>query len=695
MAEFFKKVATPESQFKQSAGPSGPSVDVNARAELENQQRRGVGEALMSLVDTGAKVVGAVQEYNKAELARMRSENQLDVDADLADLGSFMSTYIDEQEEGKSLTDYEPEELKNHVDGAAKAFVDSKGLENKGYYKLIHEDLKNKSTVFFNRQTKANQLVQQERRYSTLGESFKSILAVSEDPTQAVDAFNAKLDESVGLEPRLIEVDGEQVMVNPAIKDTRENAKLRMLQPMLEKMMEERSPEFLDMMASEDFKEFFDIPDYDNVLEGAKQQVQSTINKRRQLNFDRIEESGYAMIDMGAVTRPQDVEGFFKQHVDNMSERDRPDTKQLMQLEAKMKKAVAVESTFQTLYPQIKKGDYTVLDRSGLEKKEVEAMKNKFFTVETGIQDLSPQGISEAVRSGNHDEELKKYFSSGYAMPPHLEKWANTPPSKGIEGMRDKYETFLQLNSITQDTSRTTMDLFNPKEYGRMMFAGNLIDNIDSGVMDDKEALQIYSTFNNDLQKNVDSFGTYTSPKAHAALQDEGVKEWLADMKTDAPWTYDDFSSQAYMGRQFKNYFSYAMETTDDIEEAKKTAEKMFYSRHTAFENPDGSEGVMTHEFKGFEVKDFVSVADNLLEFRDIKAAAGYLGLAKDYDFKGNLAFRPDPSYEKNKLMNFYYDDKFIVSMSADLMKSNVDKINKSKISSAEERNVLKTQTNK
>ena len=468
-----------------------------------------------------------------------------------------------------------------------------------------------------------------------------------------------------------------------------------MVQPILERIMTDRDPRALDLLESKEFKDFFDFPDYDNVIEAAKQQVQSTINKRRQMNFDRVEEAAYSSVDMGMIKKESDVKTFMKNEVDTMTEKDKPDTKQLMKLEASLLKAVRTEGTFQDLYKGIKDGDYTLLDRSGLEKKEVEAMKNKFFTVETGITDLSPKGISEAVKSGTYDTELKSYFNSGFALPPHLETWANTPPSKGIEGMREKYETFLQLNSITQDTSRTTLDLFKPKEYGRMMFAGNLIDNIDSGVMDDKEAIQIYSTFNNDLQKNVDSFGVYTSPKAHTALQDEGVKTWLADMQTDAPWTYDDFSSQAYMGRQFKNYFSYAMETTEDIDEAKKTAEKMFYSRHTAFENPDGSEGIMTHEFKGFEVKDFVSVADNLPEFRDIKAAAGYLGLAKDYDFKGNLAFRPDPSYEKNKLMNFYYDNKFILSMSADLMKSNVDKINKSKISSAEERNVLKTQTNK
>jgi len=43
--------------------------------------------------------------------------------------------------------------------------------------------------------------------------------------------------------------------------------------------------------------------------------------------------------------------------------------------------------------------------------------------------------------------------------------------------------------------------------------------------------------------------------------------------------------------------------------------------------------------------------------------------------------------------MNFYYDDKFIMSMSSELMQSNMEKLNKRKVRMAEERNVLKTQT--
>lgn len=690
--DFYKKVATPETQYQQSAAPSGPTVDANARAEAQNEAQNSLGSAIMDLAGTASTLVAVKQDYDKAELARMKSEHQLDVDTDLADIGSYMRTFIDQKNDGKGINDYEPEELRGLVDEATGSFIKSKNLSDKGYFKLIQEEVKQKSGIFFNKQTQANQKVKQDKRYGALMGSVKSLFDVSSDPETVVAQLRDKIDQNVGLGPKTVMVDGQEVEVNPSIKDSEENAKVRMVQPILQAIMEKRDPRALKMLESKEFKEFFDFPDYDNVINAAKQQVQSTINRNRQVSYDQIEEAGYFAMESGLFTTSGDVDTFFEEQLATIPEERRPESKRLMKLKSDFKESFDSELLFQNAYHSIKGGDYTVLERSDLKKKQIEAMKNKFFSVETGIDDLSPRGISDAVKSGQYDAQLKNYFSEGFPLPPHLEKWANTPPSNGIQGIRDKHETFLQLNTLTQDTSKSTLDLFKPKEYSRMMFAGNLIDNIDSGVMDEKEALQVYSTFNNDLKKNVDSFGTYTSPKAAAALQDDEVKEWLQEMKTDAPWTYDEFSSQAYMERQFTNYFSYAMETTDDIDKAKETAERMFYARHTAFENPDGSEGVMPHEFKSFDVKKFVEVAEELPEFQEIKEVAGYLGILKDYDFKSNLSFRPDPSYEKNKLMNFYYDGKFIVSMSSDMMRKNLNVLGKRKVKDAEKRNIQTTQ---
>jgi len=113
MSKFFQKVATPETGRQQSVSAGGPTTDANARAEAENDFNSNLGSAIMDLVGTTAKTIGAVKTYNKAEKAKLRAESQLDINADLADLGSYMKTFIDSKEEGKSIHDYEPDELRS------------------------------------------------------------------------------------------------------------------------------------------------------------------------------------------------------------------------------------------------------------------------------------------------------------------------------------------------------------------------------------------------------------------------------------------------------------------------------------------------------------------------------------------------------------------------------------------------------
>lgn len=694
MADYYQKVATPQTQFRQQATPSGPSVDANAQAEARNDAQSNLGAALMSLVGTAATVSNIQDQMSAEEKRRMKVEHQLDIDSDLSNLGSFSTAYIDGLDSNKKITDYTPRELRDHLEKASDEYIKANGLGDKPYFDVLKEDMDAKKLALFNRQAGINKETQKELRYGSFMSQVKSTFRASNSPEDIVAELKDSLTKNVGIGSKQVEIDGEMVEITPSIQDTEDNAKLRMLQPIIESVMTDRDPKALQLLESKEFKEFFDVPDYKNVVNSAKQQVQSTLNKNRRVSYDKMEEAGFFAMESGMFTKPSDIETFMKEQLAPLDETNRPETKRIIGLKSALMESLQAEMTFQQNYEAIKSGDYTILQRSNMPKKQIEAMENKFFTVETGIQDLSPQGITEAVKSGQFDAQLKSYFSEGYPIPPYLEKWANTAPSGGISGLRDKHDTFLQLNTLMQDTNKSALDIFNPKEYGRMMFLGNLVDNIDSGVLDDKEALSVYSTFNNDLEKNVDSFGTFISQKAATELNSEATQKWLSDVKTDAPWTIDEFSSQAYMERQFKNYFSYAMEATDDPEQARSMAEDMFYKRHTAFENPDGSEGVIPYEFKALTVEDFTKIAENDPDstIESLREAAGYLGTFKEYEFRSNLSFKPDPSYEKNKLMNLYYDGKFIKSYSAESMMNNIKVINAGNVSRAEERNVSRTQ---
>jgi hypothetical protein len=695
MSKFFERVATPEIGMQQSAAPNGPTVDANARAEAQNDINNNLGSALQDLIGSAGAIASIKENYDRQEMAKMRAENDLDAESDLANIGSYIVSGVDSLAEDKNITDYTPEELKSAVDKMSSRYIKEKGLENKGYFKLIQEKIKEKSKVLLDKQYKTNEKVQKEKKYGVLMNSVKSVFDVSADPSTVVGQLQDKLDQNVGLDTKVINVDGKDVEFTPAINDTEENAKMRMLQPILESVMANRDPKAMRLLESKEFKEFFDFPDYDNVISAGKQQVQSTINKNRQMSYDKMEESAYFTMDAGMFKSTKDVKAFMKESLENIKEEDRPETKSIIRLESNLLKSFETEDIFQKNIEALKKNDFTVLERSGLKEKEVKAVKNKFFAVETGIDDLSPDGITTALTSGSNDSQIKKYLSEGYPWAPDLVSWANTPPSGGLDGIRKKRDAVIQLTALTQDTPTTVLDLFTPKEYSRMMFSNTLIDNIDSKTLDESNAYQVYSSFNNDLEKNVDSFGHFTSVKASAALSEESVEKWLSNKKSDAPWTYDEFSSQAYRERQFKNYFSYAMETTPDIDKAMELAENMFESRHVEFENPDGSEGTLPSEFKSYAVKDFVSVARNLDAFQSIKEGASFLGLAKDYSFDRNLSFKPDPSYEKNKLMNFFYDGSFITSLDVKKMSNKLKEIGEIKKNAAELRNIKKTQSNK
>ncbi len=704
MADFYQKVATPQTQFRQQRSDSGPSVDANARAQAQNSAQNNIGSAIMSLIGTSATISNIKDTQDDLNKKKMYAENRLNIKADTHGLASFMDVELKARakKDGKGVEDYSDQEIKNILNESSDSFSKAHNLSEKEYFSLTQEAMEEKKLAVLDRQLNINTETRKNKKYNTFVNEAKTIFKVSEDPQVIVASMDQLLKTSVGFENVTIQDEnGKDITYQPEIQDTQENAKLRLIQPMVEDVMSSKDPKALRMLESKEMKEFFkDVPDYDNLVNAAKFQVQSTLNKNRQISYDKIEESAYFAMDSGLFTSAKDVDSYIDEQLSTLGEDNVPDTKDILRLKGQLSKSMQEELNFQGMYAALKSGDYTVLERSSLKKKEIESVQNKLFSTETGITDLSPEGINTAIKSGEFDAPIKKYFNEGYPIPPHLEKWANTPPSGGIDGIRTKYESFMQLQSLTQDTSKTALDVFNPKEYSRMMFVGNMLSNLDSGTIDNKQAHEIYSSFNNDVSKNVDSYGTFVSTKAAQALETNEVKEWLSNVKSDAPWTYDEFSSQAYIERQYKNYFSYGMEATDNPEEAQEMAEKMFSSRHVAFENPDGSEGIIPNEFKQFavnssgstDIQSFIDVAKNAEPFQNYMQVAGFKGRFKDFSFERNLSFKPNPSYERNQLMNFYYDGKFVMQLTPDQMRENVSRINSNKKKQAEDRNVNTTQ---
>lgn len=678
MSKFYEKVETPQTQFRQSKAPSGATVDVNARQEIENEYQSSLGKAITDFVGAVGSVSRGVEEYNRVNKAKMIAEYGLDAKADTATYGSAISADVDaraREKYNKGIDDLTAQELDELTTAASSDYLKTKS--DKVYFDLIKDDVDRKKQAFIERQANKNQETLKNKRYDKFTGEAATIFKTAPDTESAVAELKQLLDVNVGTES--LEINGEQV--NPAIADTHQNAKLRMLQKLMQDSIGTRDIKALETLKSKEMKEFFDIPDYDNALSVLEKQTQSKINAQRQISKDRIEEQMYIGIENGGFKSAKEVETWFDDQINRLGEYDKPDTKDILKMKSDAMEAIQEQITYENVYSRVKEGDYTFMERTNLKKKTRDSFNNKFFQDETGIDDLSPQGIEYAVLSGSKDAEIKAYFNKFGKVPPALELYGKTAPSGSIAALRQKRNVFMNMSVLTEGTPVSLENIYSPEEQTRMLYIGRLLDDAEDGVISEADVSQAYRNFNNDVKKNRDSFGNYVSERAQEYLSDEDTQNWLTENVKDANWTTDEQSAQGYRRRQLTHYFNLAMETTDDPELARQKAEKMFMGKHRDVEAPNGEETVLPSEYMGYQVKDFLKLAKNHPDFDPFREL-GYLGtgIGSDTYFERSISFTPDANYEKNKVMNLYYgegeDKKLVMSVTPKIFENILGTIN-------------------
>lgn len=114
MSKFYEKVATPETQFRQSKAPSGPTVDVNARQEIENEFQSSLGKAITDFVGTVGNVAQGLETLKRTSKAKMIAKHGLDAKAETVDYGSTIAADVDSkarEKYKKGIDDLNTEEL--------------------------------------------------------------------------------------------------------------------------------------------------------------------------------------------------------------------------------------------------------------------------------------------------------------------------------------------------------------------------------------------------------------------------------------------------------------------------------------------------------------------------------------------------------------------------------------------------------
>lgn len=677
MSKFFERVATPEKQMQQSKAPSGPNVDVNARAEAQNEYNNSIGKAIGDVLGITHSVAQSINKNDEFELEMMRTEHDLDASNDTRDSGTFIKTYIDSKDKNKRIEEYSSDELSRLTKEATQKYISEKKFGDKSYFSLIKEKIDKKSSTFLDKQYVINETYKRNKRYDVFVDEA-SVIASSIDDVEELSM------ELKGLVEQHVGADSE-------IQDTQSNAKLRILQRVMHDAIGKRDINALKKLKSKEMKEFFDIPDYDNAVQVLEKQTQSKVNELRQLSKDRLEEQVYLGIQNNGFKDSKQVEEWFDDQLSQLSEEQTPDTRDILKLKADAMGAMEEQATYEKVYAAVREGDSTLMERIGMKKKQRDSFNNKMFTDETGIADLSPDGIETAVISGDSDAPIKSYFNRFGSVPPALKLYGSTAPSGGIASLKRKRDVFMNMSVISEGTPVSLEDVYSPEELTRMSYVGRLLEDAEDGVISESEVSQAYRNFNNDIKKNTDTFGNYVSPKAAEFLHDDDTKEWLTENVKDASWTTDEFSAQSYRRRQFTHYFSLAMENTDDPAVARERAEKMFNARHRDVEAPNGEETVLPDEYMGYKVRDFLKVAQNHPDFDPFRAL-GYFGTGagKETYFNRSISFTPDASYEKNKIMNLYYgegiDKKLVMSVTPDRFESILNAVNQRIVTEAKKR---------
>lgn len=696
MADFYQKVATPQTQYRQPRQYSGPSVDVNAHAQAQNDYNNNIGSAIQNLIGAASSVNSIVKQNNKRDEQRMIAEHSLDAQADAYGVATHIHNSLKAQAEkdGRSLEDYSDQEIKGFADKAQEDYVKAHKLSDKKYFTLTQKVMEHKKQAVVLNTLKTNEATIQQKRITAVTRQFQSAYKGGASAADMIDGLKATIDTNIGFtEKTRRDANGDLISYMPELQMSQGELESKFLANFMNMAIVDKDINAVEMMNSKEFKEYFkDNPAYKQLAGAAAIKVQSAVNKEKQLNFDKIEEFTYNGLENNIFEDSKAANAALDEQLKAIPERFRPSSKEIHRLRENINKEMKVQDNFIHYYGSLRGGDYTVLERSDLSRKDKDAVLNKYFSSATGITDTSAQGITQSLLSGKDDISLKAYLNSGNPAPKVLKDWANQTPTGGFEGMKQKALAISHLTSIAKGATTSVFEIIKPKNYAKLMYVSNLQQDIESGILDNKQASVVYEQYNNDIRKNVDAYGTYISKHAAEVKQTSTNKEWRQNLISDAPYTYDENQSQEYLGRQVDKFLGYALDIKGNQEDAQDLAENMLRDTHQFVENPDGTETVLPYGWKNKSIDDLVKLADNLPEFKQLKDVAGYLGYGKEYDFHSRLSFTPNLSFEKNRLMDFKYDGTTILSMTAKDFEYNMDELNKQNILNAENRNMFKTQ---
>lgn len=677
MPKFFEKVNTPESQRVQAKSPSGPSVDVNARQEAANESQSSIGNAVQSLLGVATQVDNTVTKINKENKAIMEKDNQLEADYAVRDYPSKTKIALEAValSKGKSLRDLTDEEIQTELPKIRADFVSNKKeLEGANYLPIVEDRLDVLQHKYSLHQNKVNTAYTKDKNYDKLFvtefANFKNVPDADLDSWLKV--FSENLENTVG-DGRLIE-------------DTKEDASGKLVTRFIEGLVKANDPKlkakFDKAVKSGLFKNVDDLKSLSQVVEQA---TYAELSKQQQLNLEKASDGVYGGIDSGAYNKASDITAYYKElderRKQSGDELYAPDPKKYLKQKAAAYKAVEEEGTFQDIYDEVDKGDFTIVDRALDTVKEKENYWTKHYSKKTGITDMSALGILTATVSGEVDETSKSYAESGARYPEAVILAYDTPPIAGggktlPEMQQLQVNALKQMVGLTQDTPRSITSQLKVSSVTRIMHTGSVLDRVADGTLNAKEAQDAISAYSNDLKKNTNSRGIFTSEKAEAAYTKERQEE-VSEYANEVEWTTDAAQSSDYLSSELENNFKLFIDAGLKDDEAMKKAKAATEGSNQRFENDDGTEGILPNAFRHLNVDDVKTTILRHPKVLEIIKTQTFFD--KAYRAAGAIAIHPTLNHHQDNLMEIYYDGKPVLGtqMNLDQLNSNINSVKK------------------
>lgn len=641
MASNFQRPQLGQASLRQAQIGNAPTVDRQAHAEADQASAN-----IDSLNRIGQTVIKKVSDADKArDINEARRAT--------ANLPSEVDRRVRRQaeENGIPYRRLSNEELNSYTTQALGEFYDESGISDSAYRQeamQMGDELGIRSLAKFGQVRDAENL-----KYNT------GVI------TERTSVQANVLHKGGMTEEAFIKTLGNDLELDGVALGTESQAKVAQLEGILADVVANGNPEAISILDSEDAKEYFDgVEGYDNMVQIGKNKSIAVVNKKSAQNFTAIEERVFAIANGGGFSSASEVKSILEEELSQYKGTlYEPSEKKMFKLEQQLLKMAETNGHLEGYQNAKLNKDSTYLKNLGLKPKELEAVITQDAKYGIGVNDFTPETLKNL--SDGQLGSLSKYSGEGLPFPKQMRIWANETPLGGFEGAKQKYLTF---NRLASATGSRVNEIFDKKTMMEMSFMGRLVAN---GAVEESVKEEQLAEYRSNMSKNVDSYGNYASADSLLVLRDKEVQADIQDFAKDAPWTTDDSSSSAYVARNVSGSIGMYIASGYSNEEAITKSKELFNNTHQHVEMPDGSETVITPEFKQ-AMLDNKSTLDDLVLYASRqsgviaanKVQTIFNGATEGGTFKedamDNISVRPVNNYEKTKEYQIFYDGKLV-----------------------------------